>query len=98
MICYCPYCVSDLPEPLKNGVIFCSKCVRTISSDKESELISAFKFLRKKPSINWQQIKFHLQLDDSDLDMLRSCIEEDDMTNQEFEVYVKKMLCASDSA
>jgi hypothetical protein len=98
MICYCPYCVNDLPEPLKNGVIFCSKCVRTIYSDKESELISAFKFLKKRPSINWQQVRFHLQLNDQDLNILKTCLEEDDLTHQEFEAYLKDILCANASA
>lgn len=93
MISTCPYCVSDLPANLQNGIIFCPKCTRTICSNKENELLSAFRHIKKKQSANWQQLKCHLDLDDSDLEILKKCFEEDDMTQQEFEKYIKKLLC-----
>jgi uncharacterized Zn finger protein (UPF0148 family) len=94
MICHCPYCINDLPESLSNGVIFCPKCSRTIVSDKETELISAFKFIKKSHIKNWQKIKYDLQLDDADIEFLKNCIEENDINNQEFEKLVKKVLCS----
>jgi len=97
MICICPYCVNDLPSNLKNGVIFCPKCLRTITSNKENELLSAFRLIKKKQGANWQQLKCHLDLDDSDLELLKKCFEEDDMTQQEFENYIKKLLCVNNT-
>ena len=93
MICYCPYCTNDLAEPLKNGVIFCQKCSRIVTSDKQSEIISAYKFIKKQTVINWNKVKFYLQLNDADIDLLRKCYEEEELSPQEFENYIKKILC-----
>lgn len=98
MICYCPFCVNDLPDNLKDGVIFCPKCSRVIYSNKENELISAFRFLKKKPTHNWNQLKFQLGLDESDVELLRFSLEEQEYSVHEFEKYIKKVLCESSSA
>jgi len=94
VICYCPYCTNDLPEPLRNGVIFCQKCSRIITSDKENELISAYKFIKKSNQVNWNQLKFYLKLEEDDLNFLKKCVEEEELNPQEFEIKIKKMLCA----
>ncbi len=93
MICSCPYCVNDLPDKLKNGVIFCPNCLRVIKSDRFTELIAAFKYCKKTNSTNWKQIQFALELNDADLEIIKNSIEEDDLTYSEFESKIKKLLC-----
>jgi uncharacterized Zn finger protein (UPF0148 family) len=45
MISYCPFCANALPEKLIDGVIFCPKCNRMITSSDENILLSAYRQL-----------------------------------------------------
>ena len=38
MLCNCPYCATDFPDPCLNGFIFCSHCQRIVESDKKNQL------------------------------------------------------------
>lgn len=84
MLCYCPYCINELPETLINGVTFCEKCSRILTSNKLDELLSAFKLLKKGKYKNYDQLKFDLQLSTEDFNFVVNCFELDEMTLDEF--------------
>jgi Zn-finger protein len=84
MICYCPYCVTELPETLINGVTFCDNCSRIIISNKLEELLSAYKLLKKGKYNNYDQMRFHLQLNKDDFNFVLDCFEKDELTVEEF--------------
>ena len=91
MICHCPYCLTELPETLINGVTFCEKCSRILTSNKPEELLSAYKLIKRGTYKNYDQLKFHLQLSKDDLDFIVDCYEKDELSAEEFYIKAKSL-------
>lgn len=84
MICCCPHCVHQLPSNLIDGVTFCENCSRIIVSNKLDELLAAYKLIKKGKYSNYNQMKFHLQLNKKDFDYIIDCYETELLTIDEF--------------
>lgn len=89
MICYCPYCVNELPEILVDGVIFCPKCNRVITSTKENEYLAAYRVIVKSRSTNYNQLRQHLKISPKDMEKLLHVYEENNYSVEEFEKKLK---------
>lgn len=85
MLYTCPYCTEPFPNPCINGVVFCSKCVRVVESDKKNQYLSAYRLIKKNKYSNYDQLKCHLRLSEEDTAFLVNCYEKENLSVEEFE-------------
>ena len=85
MLCNCPYCATDFPDPCFNGFIFCSHCQRIVESDKKNQYLSAYRLIKMHKYSNYDQLKCHLKLTEEDLCFLVDCYEMKNLSVEDFE-------------
>ena len=88
MISYCPFCANALPEKLIDGVIFCPKCNRMITSSDENILLSAYRQLLKNKFATHKQFRYDLQISDEHFKIIMNAFDED-LSVQEFQKKLK---------
>jgi hypothetical protein len=91
MIHLCPFCGSQLGQPLRDGIADCSHCHRVFDSSKYNRLLSASWAIRHQPHIGIDQFRHLTKLSESDTLFVYTFVAENLYSHDEFQAYLKDL-------
>lgn len=90
MIYMCPYCGSNLPKALQDGICICNNCGCLFDSSQQSKLLSAAWIIRKKRYTPDEMVrKLCLSIDEAT--MVDQKINIDLLSHDEFLIYLRDL-------
>lgn len=91
MLNTCSNCGYQLPQAIKDGIAFCSRCNRIVESTLYERLLGSGHYARRNHVNSVQQLKFDQSLTEEEAILVNAFVIENQYSHQEFEKALKKL-------
>ncbi len=91
MILACPYCGTEIPEALVNGLASCTHCHRIFESSTSNRLLSASWLIRRNKYRGLEQLISDTKLAEHEAILVYSLVNDNAYSHDEFQKAIKDL-------